>query len=413
HNTLKPNERYQSDLARLTGDTLAQVGVPMKRFAVLKPTKAQPPEPKAAVFGAPVQILSGVNAYALGDLDDDRTLEIVALRSSSNTQSLESWSAKRGGSWTLIDSVPRARVGSELCLGDFSRDGWLDGAVLESGTIALYRRGQAGWVEGASLKADFSGAHGCQFADLDHDGDLDLFVAADSGLHYFRYVVDEGFREAKLSTDTLLSNGPIHGLAFADFDNDVDLDLRAFGPKYSVTLDNQRLGRFDVKTLGGANTGLFVDWTNNGFFEWLTLNTSGIAELSVGPEPATELRSLGQMRSIAIGDFNNDGWVDLAGLGESGSEVRILYNGPGRSQSIARWNPPTGYTFDSIRGVDSDGDGALEWLLSNKDVLYSVEAEPPREHLWLGVELRGLANGSGKTSRRVNSRVRAIGSKGG
>lgn len=126
-------------------------------------------------------------------------------------------------------------------------------------------------------------------ADLDNDGDMDLIVGYSTnpqgGLRYFRNIGTQQNPVFEFSASMFsdikseLSNAP----AFADFDNDSDLDLL--------------LGRFD---------GTIVYYRNSG-----SANNPQFDSVSLLSDAANQVIDAGLLARLALKDLDNDGWVDL------------------------------------------------------------------------------------------------------
>jgi hypothetical protein len=116
--------------------------------------------------------------------------------------------------------------------GDFDGDGLLDLFVAAYGRNALYRN-RGGAFDEVATSVGIEGerhAVGASWGDADNDGDLDLFVAGyeshgDDSNPLDQLYLNEGgrFRDA-LPRESLL-HGADHGVQWADFDGDGDLDL--------------------------------------------------------------------------------------------------------------------------------------------------------------------------------------------
>ena len=127
----------------------------------------------------------------------------------------------------------RGDGGVDCSVGDFNNDGHFDLFVATYGINKLYRNnGDGGFAEVSKALGISGNDHmvGASWGDFDNDGRLDLFVAGyhdDEGLRspHDRLFHNQGdnFREIDLQGTAL--NGADHGVQWADFDGDGDLDV--------------------------------------------------------------------------------------------------------------------------------------------------------------------------------------------
>ena len=224
----------------------------------------------------------------------------------------------------------------------------------------LYRNEGDGTFTDASRQAGIRGPNyygmGVAWADLDGDGDLDLYVAND-GHPNSLYRNDGGrFVNTSLATGTAYSgDGRAQagmGVALADFDNDLQVDV--FVTNFSQ--DQNTLYR---------NEG-------NGFFT----DVSGRAGLAGSSRPFMGWGTF-------FFDYDHDGWQDLfvanghlmpaierggGGLGYRQRNQLYRNLGDGRLREIA--NEPTLAAERVSRGTacgDYDHDGDLDILVANLD----------------------------------------------
>ena len=138
------------------------------------------------------------------------------------------------------------------------------------------------------------------WGDFDNDGDLDLWVDNHYNRGSFLYQNNgNGTFTNILSTSGIRPAGDKHGSAWADFDNDGDLDL-------SITKGAK----------GGHSLGTKQDELN----EYL-----GAGQFTNIAEAAGVTNTWGRGRSVAWGDYDNDGQIDLL-LGNLQTDLVLLKN---------------------------------------------------------------------------------------
>ncbi|MDE2662249.1 MAG: FG-GAP-like repeat-containing protein [Gemmatimonadota bacterium] len=163
-------------------------------------------------------------------------------------------------------------------------------------------------------------------ADLDQDGDLDLFEPHTGANRLFRNNGDLTF--AEMAVDFGLA-GPADAdtrdAAFGDLDNDRDLDIvLAEGSGGLRLLDNERAATFADRT----------------------------DRLGAEGEAAAE-----EALAVAVGDVNGDGRLDIVAAG--GDRVRLLH-GSADDFALAATVPLNGLVPRDLLLVDFDNDGRLD-----------------------------------------------------
>jgi len=123
--------------------------------------------------------------------------------------------------------------GVDCTVGDYNNDGHFDLFVATYGINKLYQNNGSGSFEEVSTAMGIDGNDhmvGASWGDFDNDSRLDLFVAGyhdDEGLrspqNRLFHNLGETFRELDLNRTAL--NGGDHGVQWADFDSDGDLDI--------------------------------------------------------------------------------------------------------------------------------------------------------------------------------------------
>ena len=225
-------------------------------------------------------------------------------------------------------------AGGGVAAGDFDRDGWTD-LYVTRGTIGpnlLFRNlGDGRFVEmgqeaGVAITGNYAGT---TFADYDGDGWLDLIVGAFSGdqLKLFH-----NQRDGTFTDQTQAAGFPAmkqsFGASFADIDNDGDLDLwlnhwfAAFNSSYLWR--NNGDGTFsDISLAAGIENSLMADFTtnfadinNDGWPDAVVTGDYGSSQIFINQGNGHFRVSTNAVISdengmgAAVADYDNDGDLD-------------------------------------------------------------------------------------------------------
>ncbi len=203
-------------------------------------------------------------------------------------------------------------------------DAWFAGSAPRA-----YRNDPAGGFQEIALQPAVAGgptgaANGVFVADLDQDGDLDVFEPHTGSNRLFRNNGDLTFSEMAAAFGLAgPADADTRGAAFGDLDDDRDLDIvLAEGAGGLRLLDNERAATFAERTerLSGA---------------------------------ASETA-----QAVAIGDANGDGWLDIAAAGAD--RVRVLLGSASDTFTPGATAPLNGLDPHDVRFVDFDNDGRLD-----------------------------------------------------
>jgi hypothetical protein len=225
---------------------------------------------------------------------------------------------------------------------DINNDGWLDVFACHDdaesriwandGTGTLIQADE--WIDMATTPpSDNSGNYGSIWTDFDLDGDIDLYIAkcrqgvnnpADPRRINALFENDGNNNFTETSANYGLKIGAQSWTAdFNDIDNDGDLDC--FITNHDVLsqlLENQDGQFVDITAESGvivgglAIQGVMRDFDNDGYMDILVAGTQHFLFLNNGDKTFTEVPNpfdANEMESYAIGDLNQDGFLDIYG----------------------------------------------------------------------------------------------------
>jgi Flp pilus assembly protein TadD len=372
------------------------------------------------------------SALAMGDYDGDGEDDLFLSTASHDRRSAARLYAAHGG--FVVDVT--ARAGLALPAGavyatfaDFDNDGWLDlFAIGGDGRGYLLRNTGSGTfadVTATAGVADVGGARKAVFVDLDHDGDLDLLLVGGATTRLYRNNLDGTFAAVPGASglqDTTGARG--WDAAFGDFDGDGRIDLLVTSVDGADALyHNTGLQRFqDVATASGlagsrgSGPVAVGDYDNDGRLDILVLHANGpnAGEATLwhntGDGTFTrDRRSVDALqRSRRIGgqvaefvDYDNDGWLDLVIAGRRG--VGLLHNTPpraGRYEDRSALLPTTWQSggATAVTASDVDGDGDQDLLVADSAGVHLLRNDGGNANLAMQVQLTALRTGSGKNN---------------
>jgi len=228
---------------------------------------------------------------------------------------------------TQTAGIWKARsYGLGVVSGDFNGDGWPDLYVANDGmpNQLWINRGDGsfedqGLITGTAvnLTGTAEAGMGIAVADIENDGDLDLFVTHLRGESNTLYLNRGGYFEDITATTGLAATSiPFTGFGagFFDFNNDGYLDLY---------VGNGRVGR------GLPTTRPFSE--PNHLFRGM----GGTQFEAVTPSGGTRREIIDNTRAVAFADYDRDGGVDVLVV-NNGGRVRLLHNVVGRQQGWLR-----------------------------------------------------------------------------
>ncbi len=287
------------------------------------------------------------------------TLAALPLALACSTGAAETWFEEVGvdaglthahNSVDEMDGMRQMMAGAAA--GDFDGDGWVDLYMTQlDGPDLLYRNqgdGTFAEVTGQAFPGGMPAVHssGAAFADIDNDGDLDLQVTH-AGQYPFALYVNQGDgtfvdEAAARNAGGYTGSGDNWGFGtgFGDYDRDGHLDM-VIGDR---GFDGEGSGTVLRRNRGAAQPGYFDDVT-----------------------AATETSHLHSRFAFTprFSDLDGDGWQDLVHVADSG-ESRLLWNdGDGTFTADTASGFTQGQTDMGLAIGDVNGDGLQDMFVSN------------------------------------------------
>jgi hypothetical protein len=350
------------------------------------------------------------------DMNGDFLDDIVGI--SSNNMRIHYQTATQGV-FNMVDFPLSGNVLSpnwSLAAGDYNKDGYND-LVLGNGsgaTIITSVNNGTGYTVYTPGQYIFS--QRTNFADLNNDGNLDVFVCHDiapscyylndgnGNLTYYQSTVTPGSMHIATTTGN-------YATLFTDFDNDGDSDVfvsKCSGPPCELYRNDGDGVYTDISALAGINVTPIQTWSsaisdfdNDGDMDVIITASSGthrffrnnIDGTTVIDEAFTNItagsgwdtNSSTNIDNIAY-DFDNDGKVDVLGGGG-----KIMFN---QGDNVFAPVSVAGLSVSAVG--DLNNDGFLDFQ-SGSTIKYAI----PNGNNWIKLTLTGIQSNSNGIGARV------------
>jgi len=370
---------------------------------------------------------------AWGDYDNDGDLDLYLANSG---QANKLFRNDGGGVFVDATSGPLGDTGqgTGVAWADYDNDGDLDLYLVNSGSAnKLFRNDGGGtFVDVTSGPLGDTGqGRSVAWGDYDGDRDLDLFVTNLVGTS--RLLRNDGsgaFTDVTLSDLSGIpdTNGSSYGAAWADYDNDFDLDLcfTIYAPPAGKgsrvlknTIGNGKMGVFDfADTVDAAVGPAWGDYDNDGDLDLflarynrpsrLYRNDAGVFVNVTGNSLLAPVASVGNTRAAAWGDYDRDGDLDLYLV--RNNQANKLFRNDGGMAFVDVTSGPLGDTGSGQCAAwgDYDNDGDPDLYISNSGQANKLlRNDTPAGNHWLKIRLQGVGSGRGGIGARVGIRTAA------
>jgi enediyne biosynthesis protein E4 len=298
---------------------------------------------------------------------------------------------RNNGDGTFTDvtdkaGVPGTGYGLGCVWGDYDNDGFPDLYVTQFGRNVLYHNNRDGTFRDVTDKAGVAGTEfgtqfhaGATFFDYDRDGRLDLYVGGYVALG------PEGPRYCNLGgVQSSCAPSAYHGSPDVLYHNNGDgtfANLTRTAKIYQPGGKNLSVGAADYDNDGWPD--LFV--ANDGLYAYLYHNERNGTFEEVGLPAGMAVAGQGQIMAamcISLGDYDNDGWLDLYISDFQKSSDHLWHNsGKGFFDEVSG---PAGITVPTREVLsfgggffDYDNDGWLDLFIANGHVYPEVEQVTP------------------------------------
>ncbi len=272
---------------------------------------------------------------------------------------------------------------SAAAWGDFDNDGDLDLALVgqtSSSAVSKIYRNDGGWSFtdlGESLEGVWWGS--VAWGDYDRDGDLDLALTgwSASGSNTGRLYRNEGGGAGFTDLGLELGGGYRGQVAWADYDNDGDIDLLVGGGSGGVRIFRNDAGAFTQIDTGVGYVGRSLSWgdyDNDGDLDivaphhsWTAVyrNDDGRQFIDIGAGLTSVM-----FGAVAWGDYDNDGDLDIVATGWDSPDISVraavskIFRNDGGGVFTDIEAGLAGFAEGSAAWGDYDNDGDLDLLLT-------------------------------------------------
>ena len=315
------------------------------------------------------------STVALGDLRSSGMLDLLFGASNGSLGTRQY--LNQDGTFPSLSNINTPLGPESIAVGDMLGDGKLEYAVGSAVDVRIYA---ANGTQLTQLIPDSGGPYTVAWGDINGDGLLDLLVGSNGPV--YAYLNQGGTLSTTpvwTSTETCQSTS----LAWADYDRDNWLDFAVGCADSPVRLyHNTSLNSFDLAwTAPISSHATSVAWADYNADGWPDLAVGSLGAPVVlyenaagqfgtpGLTPVWSSPTISQTTAIAWGDWNNDGYPDLA-VANSGDSVQVFGNfdsRPAQPRLFWVWTSAEKSNWTGVAWGDMNGSGYQDLVVSSAD----------------------------------------------
>ena len=314
------------------------------------------------------------SALLAADFDRDGSVDLVEGEEPL-AQAAEVMFGLGDGSFHATTSDLGSFPTTALLAGDFDRNGYSEvvqaqsSLAMPSGATTIWTA-QAGSRTFTSVELQAENTHALAAADIDGDGDLDLFRGND-GLPASGLWRNDGAGLLLKDAAVLFGNAGVSAACFADFNGDGDMDLAVAYAADGVRIFDNQAGLYSetAHLLAGSNVAAIAvgDLNQDGAADLVVGRSTG-AELYLGDGSGafgTALTTLGvsAVTAMTLADLDGDGALDII-TGHAATDAQVWRNDGTATFTVG----PTFSAGDctAVLALDLNCDGRLDLVFADR-----------------------------------------------
>lgn len=291
-----------------------------------------------------------------------------------------------------INYLPGVCFGSS-CWGDYDNDGDVDfviSGISENNSIVtkIFRNNTVvSFEEQTTISLGKVSQSTASWGDYDNDGNLDIILTGEisTDMGFSRIYKNNGDNTFTEQSQIELTNVFYGSVAWGDYDNDGNIDLLLTGATsqtdqtskiYRNNGDNTFTEQTSISLAGVTNSSVaWGDYNNDGYLDILLTGNTGTEYISVVyknngnnnfEEQVTVMLTGVAYSSASWCDYNNDGWLDIfiSGQADNGRVTKIYRNNGENTFSEQTSFNLVGVSYSASAWGDYDNDGFVDLVIT-------------------------------------------------